>query len=182
MDRRVFMKSGAMALVTMGLSPSFLRRTAFGADLMSGAGSLGAARGKTLICLFQRGAADALNVVVPHGEAAYYRLRPNIAVGRPTSATGQLGAIDLDGFFGLHPSLAPMKPLWDQESLHRSMPSAARAAPARTSMRRTTWRRARRTRRGRTMAGSIAISRSRARARRAARMMRRMARSHRSAR
>lgn len=114
MDRRVFMKSGAMALVTMGLSPSFLRRTAYGAELLKGAGTLGGARGKTLICLFQRGAADALNVVVPHGEAAYYRLRPNIAVARPSSAAGQLGAIDLDGFFGLHPSLAPMKPLWDQ--------------------------------------------------------------------
>jgi uncharacterized protein (DUF1501 family) len=114
MDRRVFMKSGAMALVTMGVSPTFLRRTAFGAELMRGAGTLGAARGKTLICLFQRGAADALNVVVPHGEAAYYRLRPDIAVARPTSVTGQLGAIDLDGFFGLHPALAPMKPLWDQ--------------------------------------------------------------------
>ena len=71
MDRRVFMKSGAMALVTMGLSPSFLRRTAFGAEVLKGAAIRGAARGKTLICLFQRGAADALNVVVPHGEAAY---------------------------------------------------------------------------------------------------------------
>src|SRR6476659_4262699 len=101
MDRRVFMKSGAMALVTMGLSPSFLRRTAYGAELLRGASVGGNARGKTLICLFQRGAADALNVVVPHGEAAYYRLRPTIA-------------IDLDGFFGLHPALAPMKPLWDQ--------------------------------------------------------------------
>jgi len=114
MDRRVFMKSGALALVTMGLSPSFLRRTAFGADLMSGATLKGAARGKTLICLFQRGAADALNVVVPHGEAAYYRLRPNIAIPRPSLAAGPAGAIDLDGFFGLHPALAPMKPLWDQ--------------------------------------------------------------------
>jgi len=114
MDRRVFMKSGAMALVTMGLSPSFLRRTAYGAELLRGAATGGNARGKTLICLFQRGAADALNVVVPHGEAAYYRLRPNIAIGRPTLAAGQTGAIDLDGFFGLHPSLAPMKPLWDQ--------------------------------------------------------------------
>ncbi|MDQ6635233.1 MAG: hypothetical protein M3Z10_10825, partial [Gemmatimonadota bacterium] len=112
MDRRVFMKSGAMALVTMGLSPSFLRRTAFGADPMIGAGLNGAARGKTLICLFQRGAADALNMVVPHGEAAYYRLRPNIAIPRP-GAAGAGGAIDLDGFFGLHPALSPMKPLWD---------------------------------------------------------------------
>jgi uncharacterized protein (DUF1501 family) len=112
MDRRVFMKSGAMALVTMGLSPSFLRRTTFGADLMRGAALNGAARGKTLICLFQRGAADALNVVVPHGEGAYYRLRPSIAIPRPDSASAA-GAIDLDGFFGLHPALSPMKPLWD---------------------------------------------------------------------
>ena len=97
MDRRVFMKSGAMALVTMGLSPSFLRRTAYGAELLRGAATGGNARGKTLICLFQRGAADALNVVVPHGEAAYYRLRPNIAIGRPTLAAGQSGAIDLQG-------------------------------------------------------------------------------------
>ncbi|MEO8336659.1 MAG: DUF1501 domain-containing protein [bacterium] len=114
MDRRVFMKSGALAVVTMGLSPSFLRRTAFGGELLNGAAVKGAARGKTLICLFQRGAADALNVVVPHGEAAYYRLRPNIAIPRPASSAGRAGAIDLDGFFGLHPSLAPMKPLWDQ--------------------------------------------------------------------
>jgi uncharacterized protein (DUF1501 family) len=114
MDRRVFMKSGALALVTMGLSPSFLRRTTFGADLLQGAALKGAARGKTLICLFQRGAADALNVVVPHGDAAYYRLRPNIAIPRPSLASGAAGAIDLDGFFGLHPALAPMKPLWDQ--------------------------------------------------------------------
>src|SRR3954454_14285537 len=113
MDRRVFMKSGAMALMTMGLSPSFLRRTAFGAELVRGAAANGNARGKTLICLFQRGAADALNVVVPHGDPAYYRARPNIAIPRPTLATGSAGAIDLDGFFGLHPALAPMKPLWD---------------------------------------------------------------------
>ena len=114
MHRRAFMKSGALALVTMGLSPSFLRRTAFGADLLSGAALKGAARGKTLICLFQRGAADALNVIVPHGEAAYYQLRPNIAIPRPSLSSGVAGAIDLDGFFGLHPALAPMKPLWDQ--------------------------------------------------------------------
>ena len=110
MDRRVFMKSGALAMVTMGLSPSFLRRTAYGANLLDGAALKGASRGKTLICLFQRGAADALNVVVPHGEASYYKLRPNIAIPRPTVNAGPAGAIDLDGFFGLHPALAPMKP------------------------------------------------------------------------
>jgi uncharacterized protein (DUF1501 family) len=110
MQRRVFVKSGALALVTMGLNPSFLRRTAFGADLKKASG------GKTLICLFQRGAADALNVVVPHGEASYYRLRPRIAIPRPSSDP-QASAIDLDGFFGLHPSLAPLKPLYDRGML-----------------------------------------------------------------
>jgi uncharacterized protein (DUF1501 family) len=99
MQRRVFVKSGALALVTMGLSPTFLRRSAFGLDLP------GARKGKVLVCLFQRGAADALNVVVPHGERAYYDLRPNIGVPRPR-AGDPLTAIDLDGFFGLHPSLA----------------------------------------------------------------------------
>jgi uncharacterized protein (DUF1501 family) len=107
MERRVFVKSGALALVTMGLSPSFLRRTAFGMELAN------VPKGKVLICLFQRGAADALNIVVPHGEKAYYAMRPSIAIPQPSrNAVG--GAIDLDGFFGLHPSLAPLKPLYDR--------------------------------------------------------------------
>ncbi len=111
MNRRVFLKSGALSLVTLGLSPSFLRRTAFAAELPM------LARGKTLIVLFQRGAADALNVVVPFGEAAYYRARPQLAIAAPTRGAGAAGAIDLDGFFGLHPSLAPFKPLWDRGML-----------------------------------------------------------------
>lgn len=113
MNRRVFMRSGAMALVTMGLSPSFLRRSVYGMELLRGAATHGNQRGKVLICLFQRGAADALNVVVPHGEAAYYRMRPSIAIPRPVSGAAQ-AAVDLDGFFGLHPSLAPLKELWDR--------------------------------------------------------------------
>jgi uncharacterized protein (DUF1501 family) len=109
MQRRAFVKSGALALVTMGLSPRFLRRTAFGMELP------GAAKGRTLICLFQRGAADALNVVVPHGDASYYALRPRIAIPRPSTRLGDAqAAIDLDGFFGLHPALQPLKPLWDR--------------------------------------------------------------------
>ncbi len=112
MNRRVFMKSGAMALATMGLNPTFLRRTVFAQDLLKGAALNGNARGKVLIVLFQRGAADALNVVVPHGERAYYQMRPTIAIPRPVSGSAA-SAIDLDGFFGLHPSLAPMKQLWD---------------------------------------------------------------------
>jgi uncharacterized protein (DUF1501 family) len=107
MERRAFVKSGALALVTMGLSPSFLRRTAFGMELHA------VQKGKVLICLFQRGAADALNIVVPHAEKAYYAMRPSIAIPQPSRST-MGGAIDLDGFFGLHPALAPLKPLYDR--------------------------------------------------------------------
>ena len=105
MQRRVFVKSGALALVTMGLSPTFLRRSAFAIDLPR------AAKGKVLVCLFQRGAADALSMVVPHAERAYYALRPAIAIPRP-GANALEAAIDLDGFFGLHPALAPFLPLY----------------------------------------------------------------------
>ncbi|MGQ0765768.1 MAG: DUF1501 domain-containing protein [Gemmatimonadota bacterium] len=109
MQRRVFVRSGALALVTMGLSPSFLRRSVFGLQLPS------AGKGKVLVCLFQRGAADALNMVVPHGEAAYYSLRPSIAVPRPRQGNDQ-AAIDLDGFFGLHPALGPLH-RWYREGI-----------------------------------------------------------------
>lgn len=105
MHRRVFVRSGALALVTLGLSPAFLRRTAFAAQLPR------AARGKVLVCLFQRGAADALNVVVPHGERAYHQLRPNIGIARPRRGD-PLAALDLDGFFGLHPSLGALAHLY----------------------------------------------------------------------
>ncbi len=123
MDRRVFMKSGAMALVTMGLNPSFLRRTAFAMDLPK------AVKGKVLICIFQRGAADALNVVVPHGDASYYRLRPNIAIARPSLAAGASGAVDLNGDFGLHPALRGLKPLYDRGML---APIVAVGSPSNT--------------------------------------------------
>src|SRR5438876_9248929 len=104
MERRAFVKSGALALVTMGLSPTFLRRTAFGMELFN------APKGKVLICLFQRGAADGLNIVVPHGERAYYAMRPSINIPRND-------VLDLDGFFGLHPSLASLQPIWNQRHL-----------------------------------------------------------------
>jgi uncharacterized protein (DUF1501 family) len=67
-----------------------------------------------LLCVFLRGAADGLNIVVPHGEAEYYKLRPSIAVRPPTESGG---AIDLDGRFGLHPRLALLKDAWDAKEL-----------------------------------------------------------------
>ena len=105
MNRRVFLKSSGMAMLSLGFAPSFLARTAEAAG----------ARRKLLIALFQRGAVDGLNMIVPFGESEYYRLRPSIAVPRPGSADAS--AIDLDGFFGLHPRMAALKPLWDNHSL-----------------------------------------------------------------
>ena len=72
------------------------------------------ARRKLLITIFQRGAVDGLNMIVPFGESAYYQARPSIAIARPGAAQG---AIDLNGFFGLHPRMAALKPLWDNRSL-----------------------------------------------------------------
>src|SRR5947209_17198469 len=110
--RRAFLKGGAVALVGTAAVPSFLTRAVYGSTApITGK--------KRLVVIFQRGAADGLNVVVPHGEQAYYGLRPTIAIPRPTDdpAKKAEAAIDLDGFFGLHPSLAPLKPLYDQKHL-----------------------------------------------------------------
>ena len=105
LSRRVFMKNGGLALLSLGFAPAFLARTVEAA---------GAARRRILITIFQRGAVDGLNMVVPFGERDYYAARPSIAVPRPNAADG---AVNLDGFFGLHPRLAPLKPLWDSRQL-----------------------------------------------------------------
>jgi uncharacterized protein (DUF1501 family) len=111
-NRRVFLRNSALAMVGAGAAPLWLERALYaeGTQLP---------RKKILVAIFQRGAADGLNIVVPHGESAYYALRPTISVPRPSSSSEQAGktAIDLDGFFGLHPSLAPLKPLFDQQHL-----------------------------------------------------------------
>jgi uncharacterized protein (DUF1501 family) len=103
--RRSFMKGGALALVAMGAVPRFVVRTALAQSR--------AARSKVLIVVFQRGAVDGLSMVVPHGDADYYAARGNIAIPRPV-AGGADTTVDLDGFFGLHPSLSGLKPLWDE--------------------------------------------------------------------
>jgi uncharacterized protein (DUF1501 family) len=71
-------------------------------------------RPKLLVAIFQRGAVDGLNVVVPYGEAEYFAARPSIAVDAPGR---ELGALDLDGFFGLHPRLKPLMPFWTGQRL-----------------------------------------------------------------
>ncbi len=78
-----------------------------------------------VVCVFLRGAVDGLNLIVPYGDPEYYNLRPSIAIAPPGESgglplpislpliggSGQV-ALDLDGFFGLHPSLAPLEPLY----------------------------------------------------------------------
>jgi len=101
--RRVFLHNSALAVVGTTAIPSFLARAAYGAaDVGSG--------NKRLVVIFQRGAADGLNIVVPHGEPSYYAMRPSINIPRNQ-------VIDLDGFFGLHPSLSPFQALWNQRHL-----------------------------------------------------------------
>jgi uncharacterized protein (DUF1501 family) len=106
-SRRVFLKNGAFAFLSLGFAPAFLTRT------VCAAGASG--RAKRLIAIFQRGAVDGLSVVVPFGDAEYYRARPSIAIAQPSTAEGT--ALDLDGFFGLNPRLRPLKPLWDARQL-----------------------------------------------------------------
>jgi uncharacterized protein (DUF1501 family) len=101
--RRIFLRNSALAVVGTAAIPSFLARAAYG-SVESLAGN------KRLVVIFQRGAADGLNIVVPHAEPAYYAMRPSINIPRKS-------VIDLDGFFGLHPSLAAFQPLWNQRHL-----------------------------------------------------------------
>lgn len=108
--RRLFLKHGGIALASVGLAPvmgpAFLRRAVFAAEPTA------AKRRKTLICIFQRGAADGLSVVVPHGDPDLYRLRPTLAIPRPDAGRTGASALDLDGFYGLHPALAPFLPIY----------------------------------------------------------------------
>lgn len=105
-SRRVFLKNGSLALVSLGFAPSFLARTVAAA---------GRGRRKVLVAIFQRGAVDGLNVVVPFGEQSYYRSRPSIAIPRPGS--GSDAALNLDGFFAFHPRMAPLKSLYESRRL-----------------------------------------------------------------
>jgi uncharacterized protein (DUF1501 family) len=106
--RRVFLKDSALALFGVGAAPAWLARASFAKDAPG-------ARKKILIAIFQRGAVDGLNVVIPHADRAYYALRPSLAIPRPNGS--EASAIDLDGHFGLHPALKALKPLWDTKQL-----------------------------------------------------------------
>jgi len=101
--RRVFLRNSALAVVGTAAIPSFLTRAAYGAAQTG-------TQNKRLVVIFQRGAADGLNIVVPHAEPSYYAMRPSINIPRNQ-------VIDLDGFFGLHPSMSAFQPIWQQRHL-----------------------------------------------------------------
>jgi uncharacterized protein (DUF1501 family) len=102
--RRGFMKGGALALIGTSTIPAFLSRSVLGEVTTA------AANHKKLVVLFQRGAADGLNIVVPYKEQNYYAMRPSIAIQ-------EKDVLELDGFFGLHPAMAAFKPLYNQGHL-----------------------------------------------------------------
>lgn len=102
--RRGFMKNGALALIGTSTIPAFLSRSVLAEATTA------AAQRKKLVVLFQRGAADGLNIVVPYREKNYYAMRPSIAIQ-------ERDVLDLDGFFGLHPAMGAFKPLYDQGHL-----------------------------------------------------------------
>ena len=112
LSRRDFIKMATISVGGFALAPalpSWIPRMAFAPQGVEPQGDL-------LVCIFQRGGMDGLNAVIPHGDADYYHLRSQLAIAEPSSGNDKTG-IDLDGFFGLHPSLRPFKDLWDEKAL-----------------------------------------------------------------
>jgi uncharacterized protein (DUF1501 family) len=106
LSRRFFLKSAGVAAASFGVVPSFLIRTAY-------AQNPAAAKNRPiLIAIFQRGAADGISMVVPFGDPHYASLRPQIALPSPLRGGGET-TLDLDGYFGLHPALSSLKPIYD---------------------------------------------------------------------
>src|SRR5258708_5763017 len=105
--RRAFIRNSGLTMMGFSALPSFLTRAV--------AASTNGGR-KMLVVLFQRGAADGLNIVVPFGEKDYYSMRPTLAIPEPSEGSAE-AALDLDGCFGLHPALAPVLPLFKSEQV-----------------------------------------------------------------
>jgi uncharacterized protein (DUF1501 family) len=99
-SRRYFLKSSGVAFAGLSFAPLFLRTAAAAAPY----------KGKVLVVLFQRGAADGLSMVPPTADPRYFEHRPNLAVAKDK-------ALALDDTFGLHPALAPLKALYDAKTL-----------------------------------------------------------------
>jgi uncharacterized protein (DUF1501 family) len=107
-SRRIFLKDGGLAVVGLSMVPGFVYRTALAAQpLLAGK--------KTLVTIFQRGGVDGLNMVIPHGDPHYYAHRSSIAIPRPSGESES--ALELDGFFGLNPQMAPLHRIYQEGHL-----------------------------------------------------------------
>ena len=107
LTRRCFLRGPAVVMAGYGSAPLWLARAASAAET----------KHKTLVVIFQRGAADGLNIVAPFSEARYKELRPTIGIQAPGGFNGPNGPVDLDGHFALHASLQPLKGLWEKQQL-----------------------------------------------------------------
>ena len=105
MSRRSFIQRSAAATVAMGTMPSWLPKVAYGPSHRSNR--------DVVVSVYLRGGADGLTLCVPHGEARYYQLRPDLAIPQPGSGHPKR-AKDLDGFFGL------AYPFWPLEEAYRA--------------------------------------------------------------
>jgi uncharacterized protein (DUF1501 family) len=103
MDRRSFLRTAGASAITLGWSPRVLMGQA--------------STSPVLVVVFQRGAVDGLNMVVPFADRAYYDLRPTLRIPEPSSRNSDAAAIDLDGFFGLHPAMRPLAPFFEDGKL-----------------------------------------------------------------
>ncbi len=124
--RRLFVKQSALAMFGVGAAPAWLARAA----------NTTGGRKKVLVAIFQRGAMDGLNAVVPYGDPNYYALRPGISIP-------QKDVLVLNETFGLHPSLQPLKKIYEEGHLAVIEAVGSPDTPAPTSTRKTTWSRAR---------------------------------------
>ncbi len=105
-SRRFFVKSSLLTIAGLCFTPAFAL-PAVAQTTNSGK------RRKVMVLLFQRGAADGLSLVPPIGDPRYFAVRPTLAIG----ARGDGPALPLDGYFGLHPALSPLLPLWQNGQL-----------------------------------------------------------------
>ena len=111
-NRRAFMKSGALALFATGIAgglPSFIAQAADSRKLWTPY-----KKNKIMVCIFQRGAMDGLMAVSPYADPALKLLRPGLYMS-PSDKEGSL--FDLDGKFGLHPSLAAFQPFYKENRM-----------------------------------------------------------------
>ena len=108
MNRRTFLHSAAALPVARAIGGTL---AVFGcAQVALAAAPAGAGYNRVLILVELKGGNDGLNTLVPFTDPVYYSLRPKIAIKRDD-------VVQLSDRAGLHPSLAPLLPLWRESQL-----------------------------------------------------------------